>query len=87
MSEKNSVIRSMHDAGPTTRFGGSRMGAVGLIGAAAQAADPTERLELSSRGWARWAPVNAAAIGVHLIGGLGLIGANRARLATQWVTG
>jgi hypothetical protein len=56
---------------------------VGLNGAAAEASDPRERLALSSKGWARWAPVNAAAVGVHLVGGLGLIGANKARVASQ----
>lgn len=59
------------------------MGAVGLNGATAQAAQPTERVELASKGWARWAPLNAAAIGLHLVGGAGLIGANKARVATQ----
>jgi hypothetical protein len=79
----NSISRSMHDVGLAAWFGGGLMGAVGLNGAAAQANDPKERLELSARGWARWAPVDAAAIGVHLIGGLGLIGANKARVAAQ----
>lgn len=83
MSEKNSVVRSMHDVGLASWFGGSLMGAVGLNGAAADASDPRERLALSSKGWARWAPVNAAAVGVHLVGGLGLIGANKARVASQ----
>lgn len=75
------MIRSMHDLGLATWFGGSLMGAVGLNGATAQAKDPQERLRLSSQGWARWAPVQAAAIGVHGIGGLGLIVANRSRLS------
>jgi hypothetical protein len=83
MSEKNTLIRSMHDVGLAAWFGGSLMGAVGLNGATAQASDPTERLQLSSTGWARWAPVNAAAIGVHAVGGLGLIIANRGRVAGQ----
>ena len=60
MSQTNTVIRSMHDTGLAAWFGGSLMGAVGLNGAAAKAKDPTERLELSSLGWARWAPVSAA---------------------------
>ncbi|MGA8209593.1 MAG: hypothetical protein WB441_12530 [Nocardioidaceae bacterium] len=83
MSEKNTVIRSLHDIGLAAWFGGSLMGAVGLNGAAAEAADPRERLKISSDGWARWAPVSAAAIGAHLVGGVGLIGANRTRLASQ----
>lgn len=83
MSERNTLVRSMHDLGLAAWFGGSLMGAIGLNGAAAQARDPRERLALASRGWAKWAPVNAAAIGAHLVGGLGLIGGNRNRLRSQ----
>lgn len=59
------------------------MGAVGLNGATAEAQDPTERLRLSSLGWKRWAPVSAAAIAMHGVGGLGLIRANRERVKNQ----
>ena len=83
MTERNTLVRSLHDVGLAAWFGGSLMGAVGLNGAAAQARDPQERLTLSSAGWARWAPVSAATIGTHLIGGLGLIGGNKARLGAQ----
>ena len=83
MSERNTVVRSMHDLGLAAWFGGSLMGAVGLNGATAQALDPRERLTLSSKGWGRWAPVNALGIGAHIIGSLGLIAGNEARLAKQ----
>ena len=83
MSEKNTLIRSAHDVGLAAWFGGALMGAVGLNGATAQAKDPKERLELSSTGWGRWAPVSAAAIGLHAIGGAGLIATNKSRLAGQ----
>ncbi|MEF2977205.1 hypothetical protein [Subtercola sp. YIM 133946] len=73
----------MHDLGLAAWFGGTLMGAVGLNGAAAKAKDPAERLALSSAGWAKWAPVQLAAIVVHGIGGIGLIGGNKARLASQ----
>ncbi|WP_331782920.1 hypothetical protein [Subtercola sp. YIM 133946] len=73
----------MHDLGLAAWFGGTLMGAVGLNGAAAKAKDPAERLVLSSQGWAKWAPVQLAAIAVHGIGGLGLIGGNKSRLASQ----
>ena len=46
MSERNTVLRSMHDIGLAGWFGGSLMGAVGLNGAAAQAANPAERLQI-----------------------------------------
>ncbi len=83
MSEKNTLVRSLHDLGLAAWFGGSLMGAVGLNGAAGDAADPTEAPRLASRGWARWAPINAAAVGLHLVGGLALLSANRERVRHQ----
>jgi hypothetical protein len=83
VSTRNTVIRSMHDVGLAAWFGGALMGAVGLNGATSEVDDPTDRAKLASAGWARWAPVNAAAIGAHLIGGIGLVLANRQRLAVQ----
>ncbi|GAA0976032.1 hypothetical protein ENKNEFLB_02232 [Nocardioides aquaticus] len=83
MSQRNTTVRSLHDLGLAGWFGGSLMGAVGLNGAAAQAQDPRERLSLSAEGWKRWAPVNAAAIGAHAVGGAGLILANRRRVRQQ----
>lgn len=83
MSQRNTLIRSLHDIGLATWFGGSLMGVVGLNGATAQAEKPAERLKLSSIGWARWAPVQLAALGAHAIGGVGLILSNRSRLAVQ----
>lgn len=83
MSESNTFIRSLHDLGLAGWFGGSLMGAIGLNGAANTVADPTDRTTVASAGWARWAPVNAAAIGAHAIGGIGLILANKGRVANQ----
>lgn len=83
MSHRNTVIRSMHDLGLAAWFGGTLMGAIGLNGAAAEASNPQERLSLSSAGWAKWAPVQAAALAIHGVGGVGLIVANRSRLLTQ----
>ncbi|MEE3920623.1 hypothetical protein V2I01_27405 [Micromonospora sp. BRA006-A] len=42
-----------------------------MNGAAARINDTTERLPVASAGWARWTPVNAAAIGAHLAGAVG----------------
>jgi hypothetical protein len=83
MSERNTLVRSLHDVGLAAWFGGTLMGAVGLNGATAKATDPTERLALSSLGWAKWAPVQLTAIALHGIGGLGLILGNTGRLAAQ----
>lgn len=82
-SSRNTLIRSMHDLGAAAWFGGSLAGAIGINGAASDIEDPAERAKIASNGWARWSPVNAAAIGAHALGGLGLILANRNRVRGQ----
>lgn len=84
MSERNTVLRSLHDVGLAAWFGGSLMGAVGLNGAAREQGPSWEEgARIASSGWAKWTPVSAAAIGLHLVGSGGLLGANAARVATQ----
>ncbi|MGL5858013.1 MAG: hypothetical protein ACRC35_06345 [Angustibacter sp.] len=82
-SNRNTLIRTLHDVGAAAWFGGSLMGAVGLNGASQDVSDPTERTKIASIGWGRWSPVAAAAIGSHLVGGLGLVLANRGRVTNQ----
>ncbi len=83
MSQRNTLVRSMHDLGLAAWFGGSLMGVIGLNGAASDARNATERLRISSIGWGRWSPVQFAAMVTHGIGGLGLILGNKDRLAKQ----
>jgi hypothetical protein len=83
MSERNTLVRSLHDVGLAVWFGGSLAGAVAVNGAAADVPDPKLRLRVVNTGWARWTPVNAVAIAAHLVGGAGLLRANRGRAATQ----
>ena len=83
MSERDTVLRSMHDTGLAAWFGGSLMGAVGLNSAAAEASSPAERLQIASAGWDRWAPVNAAAIGTHLVGAAGILASESGRVTAQ----
>ena len=83
MTFRNTVVRSLHDAGLAAWFGGSLMGAVGLNGGTATANEPRERLRLSSNGWAAWSPWQIGAVAAHTIGGVGLILANRGRLQHQ----
>ncbi|WP_138906914.1 hypothetical protein [Streptomyces chryseus] len=84
MSERNTALRSLHDIGLAAWFGGSLMGAIGLNGAARKTGgDELSTARIASAGWAAWTPVNAAAIGAHLVGGAGLLGANSARVAYQ----
>ncbi|WP_422742122.1 hypothetical protein ACN27E_13690 [Mycobacterium sp. WMMD1722] len=83
MQSRNTVVRSLHDLGAAAWFGGSLMGAVGVNGAAAAVSDPRERAGVAAAGWGKWAPVNAAAIGAHLVGGAGILLANRKRARHQ----
>ena len=83
MTTENTAVRALHDVGVAAWFGGSLMGAVGLNGAANDIADPLDRSRVAAAGWARWAPVNALAIGAHLVGGAALLIANRGRAATH----
>jgi hypothetical protein len=59
------------------------MGAIGLNGAAASLDDPRERSSVSTRGWSRWAPVNAGALAAHLAGAAGLLFTDLPRVRTQ----
>ncbi|MDT0164120.1 hypothetical protein Q9R32_00950 [Actinotalea sp. AC32] len=83
MHSTNTLLRSLHDLGAAAWFGGNLMGAIGLNGASESVSDPSDRLRTASVGWAKWAPVNMAAIGAHLVGGAGLLLANKGRLAGQ----
>lgn len=84
MSGRNTWIRSLHDVGLAAWFGGTLMGAVGLNGAARNEGGTDETsARIASSGWAKWAPINAAAVGAHLFGGGGLLAVNAHRVATQ----
>lgn len=80
---RNTVLRTAHDIGLAAWFGGSLMGAIGLNAAAGVVDDPQQRGRVANAGWDRWTPVNGAAIGAHLLGAVGLLVANRDRVANQ----
>lgn len=82
-SDRNTLVRSLHDLGAAAWFGGSLMGAVALNGASQDVSDPSERAKVAASGWARWSPVAATAIGAHLVGGAGLVLAHRDRVRNQ----
>jgi hypothetical protein len=83
MSERHTALRSMHDLGLAAWFGGSLMGALGVNGAATQVSDATQRLPTASAGWAKWTPVNAAAISAHLAGAVGELATESPRVVAQ----
>ena len=80
---RNTVSRSMHDAGLAAWFGGTLANAVALNPAAAEAGSATATGAVANTGWDRWTPVNAAAIGAHVVGSLGQLAGNKGRLANQ----
>lgn len=60
------------------------MGAVGLNGAArAEGGTGESTTRIAACGWSKWEPVNAAAIGAHLVGSSGLLAVNAARVVAQ----
>jgi hypothetical protein len=79
----NFPSRALHDLGLSAWFGGTLANAVSLN----RAAGATNRLSDAGRvtnvGWNAWTPVNAVAIGAHLVGAIGQLQGNKGRLAGQ----
>ncbi|MGY2065692.1 hypothetical protein [Blastococcus sp. SYSU DS0619] len=80
---RNTLSRSLHDLGLSAWFGGTLANAVALNAAAGEAAGARSTGRVANAGWDRWTPVNAVAIGAHLVGSVGQLRANRGRLAQQ----
>ncbi len=80
---RNTISRSLHDLGLAAWFGGTLANAVALNPAASQAGHAADRGSVANEGWDRWTPVNAAAIGMHIVGSLGQIGGNSQRIRKQ----
>lgn len=79
----NVVSRSMHEAGLAVWFGGTLAGAVGFNGGAAAATNSSERTAIADAAWSKWAPINAVAIGAHLLGAVGVTAGNAGRITRQ----
>jgi len=80
---KDTVSRSLHDVGLAAWFGGTLANAVALNPAAAEADTANGTGRVANAGWNKWTPVNAAAIGAHLVGSVGSLIGNRSRLSAQ----
>jgi hypothetical protein len=81
--QKNAISRSLHDVGLSAWFGGTLANAVALNRAAGAAGSDRATGKVTNAGWNAWTPVNAAAIGAHLVGSVGQLLGNRGRLTTQ----
>ncbi|MFN2562647.1 MAG: hypothetical protein ABR571_15300 [Jatrophihabitans sp.] len=80
---RNTISRSLHDIGLAAWFGGTLANAVALNAASGQTSNAADSGRVANAGWDRWTPVNAAAIGAHLLGSVGQLGGNKSRLAAQ----
>ncbi|MCW2768775.1 MAG: hypothetical protein JWR27_208 [Aeromicrobium sp.] len=80
---RSTFSRSLHDLGLSAWFGGTLANAVSLNPAASAAQSPADTGAVANAGWDRWTPVNAAAIGAHLVGSLGQIKGNTGRIKGQ----
>jgi hypothetical protein len=79
---RNTLSRSLHDLGLAAWFGGTLANAVALNPAAGEAGGRSTGA-VANAGWNRWTPVNAAAIGAHLVGSVGQLAGNSGRVAQQ----
>jgi len=79
---QNFPSRSLHDLGLAAWFGGTLANAVSLNRAAGET-DRSSAGRVTNAGWDAWTPVNAAAIGAHLVGAVGQLLGNRDRVAAQ----
>lgn len=79
----NVLSRSLHDVGLSAWFGGTLANAVALNKAAAAASDSRSSGAVANTGWDAWTPVNAVAIGAHLVGSVGQLVGNKSRIASQ----
>ncbi|HSY14899.1 MAG TPA: hypothetical protein VK816_02855 [Jatrophihabitantaceae bacterium] len=80
---RDTLFRSLHDIGLAAWFGGTLANAVALNAAAGAPRKGRDRGAVANTGWDRWTPVNAVAIGAHLIGGAGVLTTSKHRLTAQ----
>ncbi len=80
---RDTFSRSLHDLGLAAWFGGTLANAVALNPAAGQSSQNAGAGAVANEGWDRWTPVNAAAIGAHVVGSLGQLSGNKGRLHAQ----
>ncbi|MCT7659516.1 hypothetical protein [Mycobacterium deserti] len=80
---KSTIFHQLHDVGLAAWFGGTLANAVALNPAASQAGADSRVGAVANEGWDRWTPVNAAAIGAHLAGAVGLVKHDLGRAKVQ----
>ncbi len=86
MSGYSTLVRATHLVTNAAWFGGSLMGAVALNPASHEGDDSREQADIANAGWTRWGAVQGAAIGLHLVSGLAIVGDNRRRIVEHRAT-
>lgn len=79
----NIPSRVVHDLGLAAWFGGTLANAVALNRAAGETSNASSAGRVVNAGWDAWTPVNAVAIGAHLLGSVGQLRGNKDRLFAQ----
>jgi hypothetical protein len=77
------LSHTLHDLGLAAWFGGTLANAVALNRAASGARGPDAVGAVANEGWDNWTPVNAAAIGAHLAGSVGILQHDLGRMGAQ----
>ena len=80
---RSTYSHMLHDLGGAAWFGGTLANAGALNRAAASAKRPTDVGAVANAGWDAWTPVNAGAIGAHLVGSVGLLVHDLGRMKVQ----
>jgi hypothetical protein len=80
---QNFPSRALHDVGLAAWFGGTLANAVSLNRAAGETNRYSTAGRVTNAGWDAWTPVNATAIGAHVVGAVGQLLGNRDRVAAQ----
>ncbi len=83
MEGRNTLAEALHDLGIAAWFGGSLFGASAANAATYELDSEADRLRAANSAWARFTPINAAAIGAHLLGALGLVRSTPHHVALQ----
>lgn len=83
MTQRNTVIRSLHELSLAAWFGGNLAGVIGINGAADAVPEERERLRAANAGWTRWSRVLTGAVAVHLATGAALGYGNKGRVLFQ----
>ncbi len=83
MPNINVPSRVLHDVGLAAWFGGTLANAVALNRAAGETSNYSSAGRVTNVGWDAWTPVNAAAIGAHLIGSVAQLQGNKGRVLGQ----